>query len=71
MTLPWTLALLALGLGLVAVARWCESRPRELGEIRLFPTTIVLAIGVTAAVVAAAHLVSLLTGQPLKSRYMP
>lgn len=71
MTLPWTLALLALGLGLIAVARWCESRPRELGEVRLFPTTLVLAIGVTAAVVAAAHLVSLLTGQPLKGRYTP
>ncbi len=71
MTLAWTLALLAAGLVLAGVARWQESRPRELGQVRLFPTTLVLAIGVTAAIVAAAHLVSLLTGTPLHSRFAP
>jgi len=71
LTLPWTLALLALGIVLAGIARWYESRPRELGEIRLFPATLVLAIGVTVAVVAAAHLVSLVTGTPLHGRYAP
>ena len=69
MTLPWTLALLVAGLALAALARWHETRPRELGDVRLFPATLLLAIGVIAAVLAAAHLVSLLTGIPLVGRY--
>ena len=68
-TLPWTLALLAFGLLLAGLARWHESRPRELGQVGLIPTTLVMAIGVIAAVLAAAHLVSLLTGIPLSGRY--
>ena len=71
MTLPWTVALLVLGLALAGFARWYESRPRELGEVRLFPATLLLAIGVIAAVLATAHLVSLLTGNPLVGRYGP
>ena len=71
MTLRLTLAILALGLVLAGVARWQETRPREIGEVRLFPTTAVLAVGVLLAVLAAAHLVSLLTGVTLRSRYMP
>jgi hypothetical protein len=71
MTLPWTLALLALGLGLCAYCRWYETRPRELGKVRLFPTTLVLGIGVVLTVLAAAHLVSLVTGVPLEGRYGP
>ena len=39
-TLPWTLALLVVGLALAALARWHETRPRELGEVRLFPATL-------------------------------
>ena len=53
------------GLALAGLARWHETRPRELGEVRLFPATLVLAIGVSAPRLAAAHLVSLLTGIPL------
>jgi hypothetical protein len=71
LTLPWTIMLLAAGLALIALARWHESRPRELGEVRLFPATLVLAVGVVAAVLAAAHLVSLITGVPLVGRYGP
>ena len=56
---------------LAGIARWYETKPRELGEVRLFPATLVLAIGVIAAVLAAAHLVSLLTGIPLTGRYGP
>jgi hypothetical protein len=66
-----TLALLAAGLALAAFARWYETRPRELGELRLLPTTPLLAAGVLASVVAAAHLVTLLTGRPLAGRLGP
>jgi preprotein translocase subunit Sec61beta len=68
-TLPWTLALLIVGLTLAGLARWHESRPRELEQVGLFPTTLVLAVGVIAAVLAVAHLVTLLTGFPLTGRY--
>ena len=68
MGLAWTLALLAAGIGLTGLARWQETRPRELGEVRLFPVLAVLAVGVLLSVQAAAHLVSLLTGVPLPGR---
>jgi hypothetical protein len=71
MTLPWTLALLAVGLGLCGFCRWYESRPRALGEVRLFPSTLLLAVGVLLSVLCAAHLVSLLTGVPLKGSLAP
>ena len=63
--------MLAVGLVLTGFARWQETRPREIGDVRLFPTTAVLAVGILLAVLAAAHLVSLLTGVTLHSRYMP
>jgi hypothetical protein len=65
-----TVALLVLGLGLCGVCRWYEARPRQLGEVRLFPSTLLLALGVVLVVVALAHLVSLLTGVPLRGRRM-
>jgi hypothetical protein len=68
---PWTLALLLAGVTLAVAARWHQSRPRELGEPRLFPSTLVLAIGVILTVVATAHLVTLLTGVPLRGRLAP
>jgi hypothetical protein len=70
-TLPWTLSLFLLGLALCGFARWQESRPRALGEVRLVPTTFVLGLGVLLTVLAGAHLVSLVTGVPLKGRYGP
>ena len=71
MTLPWTLALLALGVVLTALARWQEGRPRSLGQVPLVPPTLMLAVGVLMLVVAAAHLVGLLTGVPLHGRFGP
>ena len=68
MGIGWTLALLAIGLSLAALARWQETRPREPGAVRLFPVLPVMAAGVILSVLAAAHLVSLLTGSPLKGR---
>jgi hypothetical protein len=66
--MPSTLALLATGLALTAFSRWYETWPRPLGEVRLLPSTALLAAGVLVSVLAAAHLVSLLTGTPLTGR---
>lgn len=63
-----TATLLILGLGLCALCRWYETRPRQLGDVRLFPSTLVLGLGVVLVVVALAHLVSLLTGVHLRGR---
>ena len=71
MSLAWTLTLLGVGLALTGLARWQDTRPRELGEVRMFPVVPVMAVGVMLCVLAAAHLVSLLTGVPLKGRYTP
>ena len=71
MSLAWTLALLVVGLALTGLARWQDTRPRELGEVRMFPVVAVMAVGVMLSVLAATHLVSLLTGVPLKGRYTP
>jgi hypothetical protein len=64
----WTVALLVVGLSLAALARWQETRPRAVGEVRLFPVLPVMAVGIILSVLAAAHLVSLATGTPLKGR---
>ena len=71
MELWLTLALLAGGLALAAFCRWYESRPRELGEIRMVPTTALLAVGILAVLVAAAHLVTLVSGVPFAGRIRP
>ena len=68
MNLPWTLALLAAGVSLSAFCRWYETRPRELGDVRLLPSTMLLALGVLISIVALAHLLSLVTGVPLHGR---
>lgn len=62
MTLPWTLALLAVGLGLSALCLWHQRRPRELGEVSLFPANLLLGVGVILVILALAHLVTLATG---------
>lgn len=71
MDLRWTLVLLGAGLVLTGLGRWQEARPRDLGEVRLVPSTAIMAVGVLLSVLAAAHLVSLLTGVPLHGRYLP
>ena len=70
MSLDWTLALLVLGAGLTGFGRWHQGRAREPGEVSLVPATGLMAIGLVVSVVALAHLVSLLTGVPLRGRAM-
>lgn len=68
MTLPWTLLLLALGVALAVLCLWHQHRPRELGEVSWFPSTLLLGVALVMVVLAVAHLVTLLTGHPLVGR---
>ena len=51
-----SLAVLLLGLGLVAAMYWLEKQPRKDLRPRLFPTTLVLLLGLLIALGAAIHL---------------
>jgi uncharacterized membrane protein YidH (DUF202 family) len=71
MSLGLTLVLLLAALAIAAYANWRERRPRDLGRPPLVPYTAIQVIAVVAIIIMLAHLVSLLTGQPLKSRGLP
>jgi len=66
-----TLALLAGGIALCGWAGWQERRQRGLGDVPLLPPIPVLLIGVMLVLVSLAHLVTLSTGVPLRSRFLP
>lgn len=69
MTLPVTLAILIAALALAGLANWRERRPRQLGQPALVPWIAIQIVAVVIAILMLAHLVSLLTGTPLKSRF--
>ena len=71
MSLELTLAVLLAALIAAALANWRERRPRDLGRPPLVPYTAIQVIAVVAAILMLAHLVSLLTGQPLRGRGLP
>ncbi|MGI9509183.1 MAG: hypothetical protein ACR2QJ_07535 [Geminicoccaceae bacterium] len=71
MSLPITLFLLAASLLLVVFANWRERSERPLGKTPLLSYPALQMIGIVLAVLLVAHLVSLLTGQPLRGRRMP
>ena len=71
MSLTVTLLLLALSLFVVIFANWQERRERPLGKAPLVSYPALQMIGIVLTVLLAAHLVSLLTGQPLRGRRMP
>ncbi|MFO1070507.1 MAG: hypothetical protein U1E14_18475 [Geminicoccaceae bacterium] len=62
MSLNETLVLLAAGVLLSAFCLWHQRRPRGLGEVSLFPSTLLLGAGLLAMILALAHLVTLWTG---------
>ncbi len=70
MSLTVTLILLAAALVLVAFANWQERQERPLGQAPLVSYPALQMIGIVFAVLLIAHLVSLLTGQPLRGRRM-
>jgi hypothetical protein len=47
------------GIGLVGLASWLERRPRDLTRPPLLPTTPVMFLGATVALLAAIHLLTL------------
>lgn len=63
-----TLTLLTLGAALSLFCLWHQRRPRELGDVSLFPANILLGVGLIVMVLAMAHLVSLFTGHPFTGR---
>jgi hypothetical protein len=65
-----TALLLLLALGVAGFANWRERRPPPLGQVPLLSYPAIQMIAVVAALVLLAHLVSLLTGHPLHSRFL-
>ena len=70
MTLWPTLGLLAIGLLLCGSAAWIERRPRALGEVPLLPPLPLLMLGLLIVLVSLAHLVTLWSGVPPRSRFI-
>lgn len=70
MGLALTLAALAAAVAVAAFANWQERRKRPLGNPPLISYTALQMLAIAVAILMAAHLVSLLTGQPLTSRFL-
>jgi len=65
-----TVAVLLVALALAGFANWQERRPRPVGDPPLIPYMLVQIVAIVVLVLMAAHLVSLLTGQQLTSRFL-
>ncbi|MEQ9138573.1 MAG: hypothetical protein RLO51_25365 [Thalassobaculum sp.] len=70
MSLELTIALLVVSVALAIVAFVMQRRPRDGFDPPLVPWTAIQVVAVVVALLMAAHLVSLATGQPLKGRRM-
>jgi hypothetical protein len=71
MSLTVTLLLLLASLALILFANWQERRERPLGEAPLISYPALQMVGIVFTVLLAAHLISLLTGHPLRGRHLP
>ena len=71
MSLIPTLLILIAALLITAFANWRERRPRPLGKAPLISYPALQMIGLVVAILMVAHLIGLLTGQPLRGRRMP
>jgi hypothetical protein len=69
MSLPVTLALFVAAMILFIVASILARRPTMPGQVRLIPLGLLQFIGLLIMLVMGAHLLSLMMGQPLTSRY--
>jgi len=70
MSLAVTLAILLAALAVAALANYRERRPREVGKVPLISYSAIQMVAVVVAILMLAHLVSLLMGSPLKSRFL-
>jgi hypothetical protein len=68
-SLAVTLAILLAALAVAALANYRERRPREIGKVPLISYSAIQMVAVVVALLMLAHLLSLITGQPLKSRF--
>ncbi len=71
MSLAVTLVVLLLAIAVTGLANYRERWPRRLGDPPLISYTAIQMIAMVVALLMAAHLVSLLTGHPLTSRFLP
>jgi hypothetical protein len=70
MGLAATLVVLGLAVAVAGFANWQERRRRPVGNPPLFSYAAVQMLALVVAILMAAHLVSLLTGQPLTGRLL-
>ena len=70
MGLAATLVILGLAVALAAFANWQERRQRSVGNPPLFSYTAIQMVAIVVAILMAAHLVTLLSGHPLTSRFL-
>ena len=70
MSLELTVVLLVVSVALAGVAFVMQRRPRDGFDPPLVPWTAIQVVAVVVAMLMAAHLVSLATGQPFKGRRM-
>ncbi len=64
-----TIAVLAAGIVLFLFASYKARQPKEVGELRWIPYGGVQFVAILVIILALAHIVSLLTGQPLVGRF--
>jgi hypothetical protein len=69
MSLAVTLSILIAALAVAALANYRERRPREVGKVPLISYSALQMVAVVVALLMLAHVVSLLMGSPLKSRF--
>lgn len=69
MGLGATLTILGVALAIAGLANWRERRPRP-GHPSLVPYTAIQIVAIVVVVLMGAHVVSLLTGQQLTSRFL-
>jgi hypothetical protein len=67
--LPVTLAILLAALAVAGLANYRERRPREIGQVPLISYSAIQMVAVVVALLMVAHLLSLVLGHPLKSRF--
>ena len=70
MGLAVTLAILLAALVIAVLANYRERRPPDPGKVPLISYSAIQMVAVVTAILMLAHLVSLLMGQPLKSRFL-